>query len=45
VAKGSKQVPELLGRLASEKGVPALAREMIAMLSSQLDKLDIKLTG
>jgi len=45
VAKGSKQVPELLGRLASEKGVPALAREMIAMLSSQLDGLDIKLTA
>jgi transposase len=44
-AGGLKQVPELLGRLASEEGVPSLAREMIAMLSSQLDGLDIKLTA
>ena len=43
VAKGPKQVSELLQRLASDEGVPALAREMIGMLASQLDGLDIKL--
>jgi len=42
-AKGPKQVSELLGRLASDEGVPALAREMIAGLATQLDGLDIKL--
>ena len=39
VAKGPKQVSELLQRLAS---VPALAREMIGVLAGQLDGLDIK---
>jgi transposase len=43
VAKGPKQVIELLKRLAIEEGVPALAREMVSMLASQLDGLDIKL--
>jgi transposase len=43
VAKGPKQVTALLGRLASDEGVPALAREMIGVLASQLDELDIKL--
>jgi transposase len=43
VAKGPKQVIELLQRLATEEGVPALAREMVSMLASQLDGLDIKL--
>jgi transposase len=42
VAKGPKQVIELLKRLATEEGVPALAREMVSMLASQLDGLDIK---
>src|SRR6266581_9451003 len=43
VAKGPKQVTELLQRLASGEGVPALAREMVGMLASQLGGLDIKL--
>jgi transposase len=42
-AQGPKQVNELLQRLASEQGVPALAREMIEVLASQLDGLEIKL--
>jgi transposase len=42
VAKGPKQVSELLQRLASDEGVPALAREMIGVLAGQLDGLDIK---
>jgi transposase len=43
VAKGPKQVSELLQRLANDDGVPALAREMIGVLAAQLDGLDIKL--
>jgi len=43
VAKGPKQVSELLQRLASDEGVAALAREMIGMLAAQLDGLAIKL--
>ena len=42
-AKGPKQLTELLQHLASDEGVPALAREMIGVLASQLDGLDIKL--
>ena len=45
VAKGPKQVAELLRRLASDDGVPALAREMVGVLAHQLDGLDIKLTA
>src|SRR6516164_10314473 len=43
VAKGPKQVGQLLQHLASDEGVPALAREMIGVLASQLDGLEIKL--
>jgi transposase len=43
VAKGPKQVSELRQRLTSDEGVPALAREMIGMLTGQLDGLAIKL--
>jgi transposase len=43
VAKGPEQMPELLRRLASSEGVPALAREMIGELASQLPRLDAKL--
>ena len=43
VAKGPQQIPELLRRLATDEGVPALAREMIGELASQLDGLDAKL--
>jgi transposase len=43
VAKGPKQVNELLQRLASEEGVPALAREMVSVLASQLEGLGVKL--
>ena len=43
VAKGPKQVSVLLQRLATDEGVPALAREMIGMLAGQLDGLAIKL--
>jgi len=43
VAKGPKQVTALLGRLASDEGVPALARKMIGVLASQLEELDSKL--
>jgi transposase len=45
VAKGPKQVTELLQRLATDEGVPALAREMVNVLASQLDGLDIKFKG
>ena len=34
---------ELLQRLASEEGVPALAREMVSVLASQLEGLGVKL--
>jgi transposase len=43
VAKGPKQMTELLQRLATDEGVPALAREMVSMLASQLDGLGVKL--
>jgi transposase len=43
VAKGPQQVTELLQRLASDEGVPALAREMVKLLAAQLDGLAIKL--
>ena len=43
VAKGPKQVAELLQRLATDEGVPTLAREMIGELASQLPMLDAKL--
>ena len=43
VAKGPKQVTELLQRLATDQGVPVLAREMVGVLASQLDGLAIKL--
>jgi transposase len=43
VAKGPKQVTELLQRLATDEGVPALAREMVGVLAGQLDGLDAKL--
>src|SRR5882762_2888109 len=42
-AKGPKQIAELLARLASDEDVPGLAREMIGVLASQLNGLDIKL--
>jgi transposase len=42
-AKGPKQVPELLGRLATDERAPVLAREMIGMLASQLNGVEIKL--
>src|SRR6266849_5727116 len=45
VAKGPKQVTELLQRLATDESVPALAREMVSVLASQLDGLAIKLTA
>jgi transposase len=43
IAKGPKQVSELVQRLASDGGVPALAREMVGVLASQLDGLEVKL--
>ncbi len=45
VAKGPKQVTELLGRLASDEGVAALAREMIDVLAGQLKAVNAKLTA
>src|SRR6516225_6351864 len=45
VAKGPKQVAALLQRLATGEDVPALAREIIGVLASQLDGLNIKLTA
>jgi len=43
VAKGPKQVSELVHRLANDDGMPALAREMIGVLAVQLDELEIEL--
>jgi transposase len=43
VAKGPKQITELLQRLATDEGVPELAREMINVLAGQLVPLDAKL--
>ena len=43
VVKGPKQVAALLQRLATGEDVPALAREIIGVLASQLDGLNIKL--
>ena len=43
VAKGPQQVVELLQRLATGEGVPALAREMIGLLAGQLEVLNAKL--
>jgi len=42
-AKGPQQVLELLRRLASGEGVPALAREMLAMLAGQIEAVNAKL--
>src|SRR5215467_9993387 len=42
-AKGPPQIAELLRRLASAEGVPALAREMIGALASQLPPLNSRL--
>src|SRR6266403_381686 len=42
-AKGPQQVVELLRRVATGEGVPALAREMIALLAGQLEALNAKL--
>lgn len=42
-AKGPRQLAELLRRLASDAGVPALAREMIGELARQLPQLEAKL--
>src|SRR5260370_853074 len=39
VAKGPQQVVELLQRLATGEGVPALAREMIGLLAGQPERL------
>src|SRR6266581_4593138 len=43
VAKGPEQIAELLRRLASDDGVPALVREMINELAGQLPGLDARL--
>jgi len=43
VAKGPEQIAELIRRLASDEGVPALAREMIGELAGQLPGLNAKL--
>ena len=42
-AKGPKQITELLARLASDQGVPALAREMVGLLADQLAAVNAKL--
>jgi transposase len=42
-AKGPRQVPELLRRVAAEESVPRLAHEMLGMLAGQLEGLDAKL--
>jgi transposase len=42
-AKGPNQVLELLRRLASGEGVPALAREMVGVLAGQLEAVNAKL--
>jgi transposase len=41
--KGPQQVPELLRRVAAEESVPALAREMLGLLASQLEALNAQL--
>ena len=38
VAKGPQQVDELVRRLTTDEGVPALAREMIGVLAGQLER-------
>ena len=44
LAKGPVKVAELLQRAhADESGVPGLARDMLSVLSSQLDALEVKL--
>ena len=43
VAKGPQQVSELLRRLATDEGVPSLAREMIGVLAGQLPVLEARL--
>ncbi|HWX32402.1 MAG TPA: IS110 family transposase [Steroidobacteraceae bacterium] len=43
VAKGPKQVIELLQRLTDDAGVPALVREMVGLLASQLEAVKTKL--
>ena len=43
VAKGPQQMVELVRRLATGEGVPALAREMIGVLAAQLDAAEAKL--
>ncbi len=41
--KGPQQVPELLRRVAAEESAPALAREMLGLLASQLEALNAQL--
>ena len=41
--KGPRQVPELLRRLATGEGVPALAREIIDLLARQLEAINDRL--
>jgi len=43
VAKGPQQMVELLRRLATDEGVPALAREMLGLLAGQLEAINGKL--
>ena len=43
VAKGPRQIVELMRRLAAEESVPALAREMIGVLAEQLEAINGKL--
>jgi len=43
VAKGPQQMRELLQRLTTAEGVPALAREMLGMLAAQIEAVNGKL--
>jgi transposase len=43
VGKGPRQVLELMRRLATGEGVPALAREMLGVLAGQVEALNAKL--
>jgi len=44
-AKGPEKITALLERIGEDPGVPALAREMLSSLASQLDAVEVRLQG
>lgn len=43
VPLGVSRVEELLAKLAADPGVPAIAREMLALLGRQIEQIDVQM--